>query len=113
MRRTFLPLMLLMLAGCDLTSPSRQLSLVLQATPSSAAVGDTISFVATAQGTALDGIRMTYGDGTSDNYTASGGTTAQVLFRHAYQAPGTFQVQGTVTDSRSGTKTTSLSVAIQ
>lgn len=113
MHRLLPVLALVFLAGCDLTSPAQQLLITLEATPPTAAVGDSISFVANAQGSGLFGVEIVYGDGTSETYNTAGARTAQITFRHAYQAAGTYQVQATATDSRAGSRSATLSVAIQ
>ena len=77
-----------------------------------AAPGDTISFVATAQGGNLIGVETDYGDSTADQYATGGARNAKVTFRHAYEARGTFTVRVTVTDGVAGQKSATVEVRV-
>jgi len=74
--------------------------------------GESISFEVTAQGGQLVGITTAYGDGTEDQFGTGGARTARVTFRHAFSAPGTYQVRATVTDAVSGEKEASVEVRV-
>lgn len=114
MRRFLVCAVVAAIAGCgDAGVSPQELTIALQANPLVAAVGDSVSFVATARGTGLFGVEMVYGDGTSEAYNTAGARDAQITFRHAFAAAGTYQVQATATDSRAGSRTASVSVTIQ
>ena len=88
------------------------LDITLEASRVTAAPGDSISFQVSAQGGQLLGISATYGDGTEAHVATSSARTARVTFRHAYSAPGTYQVQATVTDAVAGQKAASVEIRV-
>ena len=79
----------------------------------SPALGDSVSFVVTAQGGQLVGIDVDYGDGGTDTFGTAGARTARVTFRHAYAARGAFQMRATVTDGMAGQKEATVDVHVQ
>lgn len=113
MRRLLVSCAVVLLAACSDAGSDPQIIIVLQVTPSAAAVGDTITFVTTAAASSLATIGITYGDNSSESYDTGGLSNVQATFKHVYQAAGTYQVRTTATDSRSGSRSTSLSVSIQ
>jgi PKD domain-containing protein len=86
--------------------------ITVSASPTTAARGDTVSFTVNAHGGNLLGIAIDYGDSSSDQYGTSGARSARVTFKHAYQAPGTFTVQATVTDAVGGQKDASIAIRV-
>jgi PKD repeat protein len=88
------------------------LQISVDATPTSAAVGDTVTFVATVQGNSLLGVDADFGDGGTDRYGTSGARTGKVTFRHPFLARGTYTVKITVTDGDAATKAAMLDVQI-
>ena len=88
------------------------LDIVVEASRITAAPGDSINFLVTARGGQLIGIITTYGDGTEDQFGTGGARTARVTFRHAFAAPGTYQVQATVTDALAGQKDASVEIRV-
>lgn len=88
------------------------LGIVIEASRITAAPGDSISFQVTARGGQLIGIITAYGDGTEDRFGTGGARTARVTFQHAFSAPGTYQVQATVTDALAGQKDASVEVRV-
>ena len=88
------------------------LGIDIEASRITAAPGDSISFEVNAQGGQLLGITTAYGDGTTEQVGTSGARTARVTFRHAFSAPGTYQVQATVLDAVAGSKDASVSVRV-
>lgn len=84
----------------------------VEASRTTAAPGDTISFVVNAQGGALLGVEIDYGDSTDDIFGTAGARTARVTFRHAYQASGTFVVRVVVTDAGAGQKEATVEVRV-
>jgi hypothetical protein len=77
-----------------------------------AASGDTINFLVSAQGNNLIGIETDFADGTSDSFATGGARTAHVTFRHAYAVPGTYDVRATVTDATAGQKAANVQVQV-
>ena len=88
------------------------LAIVVEASRITAAPGESISFRVTAQGGQLIGIITAYGDGSEDQVATGGARTARVTFSHAFSAPGTYQVQATVTDALAGPKAASVEVRV-
>ena len=88
------------------------LQITLESNRPTAAPGDTVSFVVTAQGGTLLGIDIDYGDANTGQYGTSGARTARVTFRHAYMARGTYQVHATITDGYVGQKDASLEIRV-
>lgn len=88
------------------------LGIGIEASRITAAPGESISFAVTAQGGQLIGIATAYGDGTEDQFGTGGARTARVTFRHAFSAPGTYQVRATVTDALAGEKQASVEVRV-
>lgn len=101
-------------AACD-DATLDPLPLVVSLEPSraTAAPGDTIGFVVSAQGGSLVGVAMVFGDGSGDQRTTGGARTAQVTFPHAYSAAGEYEASATVTDAVAGDKSATVQVRIQ
>ena len=89
-----------------------RLNIEIEASRITAARGDSISFLVTAEGGQLLGLITTYGDGTEDQFVTGGARTARVTFRHAFSAAGTYQVHATVTDAVAGQEDASIAVRI-
>ena len=107
-------LVLIGFAACD-DATLDPLPLVVSIEPSraTAAPGDTISFLVSAQGGSLVGVAMVFGDGGGDQRATGGARTAQVTFPHAYSVAGVYQASATVTDAVAGDKSASVQVRIQ
>lgn len=88
------------------------LDLHIDLSRTSATPGDTIAVVTTAQGEALLGITIDFGDGAGDAYNTAGARTAKVTFKHAYRTSGTYTVTAAVTDGIAGQKTSSAQLRI-
>ena len=88
------------------------LDITLTASRTTAAPGDTISFVATIQGGSLLGLDADYGDSSTDQYGTAGARTGRVTFRHAYGSRGTFTTKITLTDATLGQKSASVEVHV-
>lgn len=88
------------------------LQITLESNRPTAAPGDTINFVVTAQGGTLLGVDIDFGDTNAGQYGTSGARTARVTFRHAYTARGTYQVHATITDGYVGQKEASLEIRV-
>lgn len=88
------------LAACSesSTGATRPLEVVLTASAATAAVGDSIDFVLSAQGALLQGVAIEFGDGAADTTAAEGAVTARITRRHAYSAAGTYSAIGTAVD---------------
>lgn len=106
----------LLVAGVFACSPSSleplPLDVTIQASRATAAPGDTVTFVADAQGGTLLGLQVDYGDNNTDQYSTGGARTAKVTFRHAYQQRGTYTVRVVVTDAAAGQKEASVEVSV-
>lgn len=88
------------------------LQISVQASNTSAAIGDTVTFVATVQGNSLLGLDADFGDGVTDRYGTSGARTGKVTFRHPFLSRGTYTVKITVTDGDASTKEASIGVQV-
>lgn len=88
------------------------LLVTIEASRTTAAPGDTINFLVSAQGGSLIGLETVYGDGTGDLYGTSGARTGRVTFRHAFSARGTFTVRVTATDATAGQATATVDVRV-
>jgi hypothetical protein len=88
------------------------LDLTIEANRTTAAPGDTVTFVADAQGGSLIGIEINYGDDSSDLFSTAGARTAHVTFRHAYQQPATYTVRVIVTDASAGQKEATVEIRV-
>jgi hypothetical protein len=102
------------IAACDTaTLDPLPLDIGIEASRTTAAPGDTIGFVVTAQGGSLVGVAMAFGDNNSAQFATGGARTAEVPFRHAYSAVGVYEASATVTDARAGDKSASVEVHVQ
>lgn len=101
------------LAACSAeTLAPLPLAISIDASRTTAAPGDSVSFEVIAQGGQLIGITVTYGDGTEDQFATGGARTARVTFRHAFPAAGTYQVRATVTDAVAGEKDAAMEIRV-
>jgi len=100
-------------AACEssVTGP-RALSLTITPSATTAAVGDSLTFTANAEGTALVDLEADYGDGANETVTVSASQTVSVRFRHAYSAPGTYTVTVTASDEVKGHTTATVAIHI-
>lgn len=114
MRRKFLfAFVIAALAACgESTLQPLPLQITVEASRTTAAPGDTINFVITAQGGTLLGLDVDYGDGNVDQYGTSGARTARVTFHHAYTTRGTYEMRGMVTDGLAGQKSATVEIHI-
>jgi hypothetical protein len=115
MRRTLLRSLLLVgLAGCgDGSLDPLPLQISLQASRTTAAPGDAIDFVVTAQGGDLVGVTIDYGDNGAEQFGTGGARTARITFRHTYSAAGTYQVRAAVTDALAGEREAGVEIRVQ
>lgn len=101
------------LAACaPATLEPKPLDVGVEANRTTAAMGDTVTFVVSAQGGALIGIEIDYGDNNIDQFGTGGARTARVTFRHAYSQPGTYTVKAVVTDATAGQKQATIEVRV-
>ena len=106
--------LLLAAAGCRSSAlEALPLTISMEATPSIAAVGDTLAVFVTVQGGSLIGVEIGFGDGEHDLFGMGGARTGRVAFRHAYAARGSFTIAATVTDATAGQKSASVGVRVQ
>lgn len=98
--------------ACSNSLAPLPLDVRVQASRATAVVGDTIAFVVEAQGGALVGVTLDYGDAGQDLYRTEGARTARVSFTHVYAAPGSYAVRAVATDATLGTKSAGLQITI-
>ena len=111
--RCALLFLLVVLGACSNESLAPlPLDVTVAASRTTAAPGDSITFEVTARGGQVIGIVTTYGDGSSDQVATFSARTARVTFRHAFSAPGTYEVHATVTDAVAGEKTASVEIRV-
>ena len=104
---------LVLSAGCrQTTEPPVSLVATLESSRSTAARGDTVTFVVNATGNNLVGVVIDFGDQAGDQFSTGGAHTARVTFKHAYQAAGSFTVSAVVTDAIVGDKEATTAVVI-
>jgi hypothetical protein len=115
MRRMVLALVLLVgLVACgDGSLDPLPLEITVQASRATAAPGDAIAFVVTAQGGSLVGVAIDYGDSNTDLYGVGGARTARVTFDHAYEAVGTYHVLARVADAIAGEREATVEIRVQ
>lgn len=89
------------------------LQVTLEASRTTATVGQIISFVVTAQGGNLLGVTLDYGNNTADQRSMGGARTARVTFEHSYGAAGSYTVRATVIDVEAGAADAEVSVLVQ
>ena len=88
------------------------LTVSVEASRTTAAPRDSISFVIKAAGGTLLLLELDYGDTVLDQFSPSGARTASVTFRHAYAAKGVYTVTATVTDVQAGQKKATVDVRV-
>lgn len=88
------------------------LDVSIEVSRATAAPGDTINFVVTAQGGSLFGVEISYGDSVTEQFGTGSARTARVTFRHAYVLRGTYQVRAVVTDAVAGQKEATTEVRV-
>lgn len=83
--------------GCwtEATSPERPLTVRLSADKTTARIAEEIAFQVEANGSALAGIAVDYGDGQADSLVASGAQRATMRTRHVYSDTGSYLVRAT------------------
>ena len=112
-RRILLALLVAFTASCHhSTLDTAPLDITLTATPTTVARGDTVTFVANAQGGFLIGIEIDFADGSTDQYGTSGAASAHVTFKHAYNSAGTFDVSATATDGSAGQRDANVQIIV-
>ena len=114
MRRASSGLLLLFGVASCIASATEVLPLTIgiEANRTTAAPGDTITFVTTVQGESLIGVAMDYADGTTDQFGTGGAKTGRVTFRKAFMQRGMFVVVATVTDAAAGQQTARVAIIV-
>lgn len=87
--------LVLTLPGCLDTSPleGRPTAVDIVADRSTAEVGETVNFAVRAEGTALAGVVIRFGDGAVDSTFTAGARTVELDRDHAYGEAGSFAVE--------------------
>lgn len=106
-------LLAVVVAGCVRAAEPLLLAVRLSTSPETPAAGDTVAFVVHAQGAALLGVTIQYGDSAFDQVPMSGARTARVLFRHAYAQAGTYEALATLTQGNAETASASVIVRVR
>src|SRR5687768_13164011 len=107
MRRILLALTIVLpTAACSLfESEAIGISVLLEANPTVAVTGDTVTFVVNVAANNVSGVLITYGDSSaSDQFVTGGVATARVTFKHAYADTGRYQARATVSDAVVGSR---------
>ena len=113
-RACLLALSAAMLAwACGGSTEPLPLQVSMTASPESPTAGQQISFVVSAQGGALIGIIMEYGDEIVEQFPTAGARTARVTFTHAYTQAGTYLAVATLTDAGAGTAADTVSIVVR
>jgi PKD repeat protein len=89
------------------------LNVTIEASRTTAAPGNVIEFIVTAQGGTLVGVTIDYDDDSSDQFGTGGARTARVTFSHAFSTAGVYQVRATVVDAVAGSLATGVQITIQ
>ena len=114
MRLFILGAALLAAASCgDISLDPLPFAVTMTATPTTAAIGQTVTFVVNAQGSALQQVGIDFDDGNTDGVISGGARTARVTFTHTYAAAGTYDAIATVIDDQEGPKSATVQVVIQ
>ncbi len=88
------------------------LSITLEASRTTAPPGQTIQFVANAQGGTLLGVTIDYGDNSGDQFATGGARTARIPFSHAFSVAGVYQVRATVVDATAGSQHADVQITV-
>lgn len=112
MKALYAAMLILGIAGCTKSVEPLALTITAQATPTSAAPGDSITVVTNVQGNAVVGVAVDFGDGTVFETAFGGVRTGKVTYRHAYAATGTFTITATVHDAAEDQRSTTMTVQI-
>lgn len=99
-------------AACESSLDPLPLNVTVVPNKSITTRGDSITFLVTAQGGSLVGLRIDYADATGDQFATSGARTASITFHHAYTAAGTYVVTAIVTDDTAGQKTATTEIHV-
>ena len=114
MQRALFALVLVLGVVSCLGSASEALPLTVgvDASRTTATLGDTIIFTVTIQGESLIGVTMDFADGTGDQFGAGGAKTGKILFRKAFTQRGSFEVVATVTDAMAGQRSARVGIIV-
>lgn len=88
------------------------LEIGVAASRTTAAPGESVDFLVTAQGDNLAGLNVAYGDNNADQFATGGARTARVTFHHAFGAAGTYEVRATVTDADANEKSATVQIHV-
>jgi PKD repeat protein len=80
--------------------------------PASPAVGDSVTFVANAQGSGVTAMDADYGDGKVEAVQVPFARTVRNTFKHAYSAAGTYTAAFSVTQADNTTKSATATVQV-
>jgi hypothetical protein len=88
------------------------LSIELIVTPTTQTLGDSVVVRTSAQGTALAGTILDYGDGQVDSIPGANASTQGAVRGYTYQAVGTYTITATVEDVVQGSRSAQATVEI-
>jgi hypothetical protein len=101
-----------LLAACAGPLEPLDLAITFTATPTTAAVGDTITLVSEMQGNNMIAIDAAFGDGSTDGSLLPYARTARNTFKHVYAAAGTYTASARVVQADSASKSATVTVTI-
>jgi plastocyanin len=115
MRRLLVGMVMLcaQLACGDGALPPLPLAITITPSKTTAAAGESVTFVVNAQGGNLFGIEIDYGDSVTEQLNTAGARTARHTFQHAFGTAGTYEVEAMVTDGSAGTMAAAVVVTVQ
>lgn len=101
------------IAACSsITSTARGISVLLEANPKTAQLGDTVTFLVNVVANAVSGVTIDFGDTTGDQSSAGGAPTVQVSFKHLYGSTGTYLARAAVSDAAVGVRYVSQEIVV-
>ena len=112
MRSLLLALAATTAIACTKSVHPLALAITIQPNRTTAATGYTITFTTEVQGGQIVNVTIHFGDGEEDFYNTNYARTATLQFRHAYAAPGTFDVDAVVLDAVAGAKADTVQVVV-
>jgi len=103
-----------LLYGCVSGLDPLPFGITLVSSDTTVSVNDTVQFLVRSTGRLLTQVSIDFGDATSDFVQAPAASNRiDILFKHPYSAPGTYDALATVLDSLEGAKTATLQIIVQ
>jgi|SRR5213075_1607284 len=103
-----------LLYGCVHGLEPLPLAITVVSSDTTVAASDTVQFLVKSTGRQLTQVSIDFGDATSDFVQAPAPSNRiDILFKHPYAAPGTYDAIATVLDSLQGAKSANLQITVQ